>query len=173
MKSSLPVVHSFPPVVSPKSKVLILGSMPGEVSLKAQQYYAYPHNAFWRIMDELCGAGPSLPYQERLAVLDNAGIALWDSLRACTRPGSLDSAIRNEEANDFASLFVSYPKITHVFFNGAKSEAAFRRHVLPTLADPKHVFVRLPSTSPAHAGMTFDKKVERWRAVANALSAGL
>ena len=170
MKEILPFVYSFPPVVSHNSKVIILGSMPGEVSLKAHRYYAYPHNAFWRIMGELFGAGPSLPYQERLAVLDRAGIALWDSLRACTRPGSLDSTIRNEEANDFAALFASFPKITHVFFNGAKSEAAFRRHVLPMLTDPKHAFMRLPSTSPAHAGMTFDKKVENWRAVARALS---
>jgi hypoxanthine-DNA glycosylase len=143
------------------------------VSLKAHQYYAYPHNAFWRIMGELFGAGPSRPYQERLAALDNAGVALWDSLRACTRPGSLDSAIRDEEANDFATLFAAFPRITHVFFNGAKSEAVFRRHVLPTLADPRHIFIRLPSTSPAHAGMTLDKKVERWRAVASVLSASL
>ena len=170
MKNSLPFVYSFPPVVSPSSKVLILGSMPGEVSLKAHQYYAHPRNAFWRIMSELFAAGPSLPYQERLTVLDRAGIALWDSLRVCTRPGSLDSAIRDEEANDFVTLFASFPKITHVFFNGAKSEAAFRRHVLPSLGDPKHAFVRLPSTSPAHAGMTFDKKIERWRAVAKAVS---
>jgi len=173
MKSSLRVVYSFPPVVSRNSKILILGSMPGEVSLKAHQYYAHPRNAFWRIMDELFGAGPSLSYQERLTVLDHAGVALWDSLRACTRPGSLDSAIRDEQANDFVTLFVSFPRITHVFFNGAKSEAAFRRHVLPTLPDPKHAFVRLPSSSPAHAGMAFDNKVERWRAVANALSQDL
>ena len=170
MKNSLPFVYSFPPVVSRNSRVLILGSMPGEVSLKAEQYYAHPRNGFWPIMGELFGAGPSLPYQERLAVLDNSGIALWDSLRACTRPGSLDSAIRDEEANDFATLFASFPRITHVFFNGAKSEAAFRLHVLPKLVDPKPAFVRLPSTSPAHAGMTFDKKVERWRDVAKALS---
>lgn len=163
-------VYSFPPVVSRNSKVLILGSMPGEVSLKAAQYYAHPRNAFWRIMGELFGAGLSLPYQERLVVLNGAGIALWDSLRACTRPGSLDSAIRDEEANDFTALFTSFPKITHVFFNGAKSEAAFRRHVLPTLARSQRVFARLPSTSPAHAGMTFDEKVKRWRAVTKALS---
>ena len=163
-------VHSFPPVVSRNSKVLILGSMPGEVSLKAVQYYAHPRNAFWRIMGELFGAGPFLPYQERLVVLDRAGVALWDSLRACTRPGSLDSAIRDEEANDFGALFASFPKITHVFFNGAKSEAAFRRHVLPALAGPERAFSRLPSTSPAHAGMTFDEKVKRWRALTKALS---
>ena len=170
MTNSHRFVYSFPPVVSSNSKVLILGSMPGEVSLRAQQYYAHPRNAFWPIMGELFGAGPALPYQERLVVLDNAGIALWDSLRACTRLGSLDSAIRHEEENDFVTLFASFPKLTRVFFNGVKSEAAFRRHVLPELIDPKHAFVRLPSTSPAHAGIPFDKKVERWRAVAKALS---
>jgi hypoxanthine-DNA glycosylase len=144
--------------------------MPGEVSLKAKEYYAHPRNAFWRIMGELFGAGSGLPYQERLAVLDKTGIALWDSLRACTRPGSLDSAIRDEVTNDFAALFTSFPKITHVFFNGAKSEAAFRRHVLPTLTDTQHALARLPSTSPAHAAMTFDEKVRRWHAVTMALS---
>lgn len=163
-------VSSFPPIVSSKSKVLILGSVPGEVSLKARQYYAHPRNAFWPIMGELFGAGVSLPYEDRLAVLDGAGIALWDSLRACVRPGSLDSAIRNEVANDFANLFRTYPDITHVFFNGAKSETAFRRHVLPTLSDARQILQRLPSTSPAHAGMTFDAKVEHWRAVAKAIS---
>ena len=144
--------------------------MPGAVSLKAVQYYAHPRNAFWRIMGELFGAGPSLPYQERLAVLDRAGVAVWDSLRACTRPGSLDSEIQDEEANDFAALFESFPQITHVFFNGAQSEAAFRRHVLPSLTGSQRVLVRLPSTSPAHAGMTFDEKVNRWHAVTKALS---
>jgi len=158
-------VYSFPPVVSPNSKVLVLGSMPGEVSLKAEQYYAHPRNAFWRIMGELFGAGLSLPYQERLVALDSAGIALWDSLRACTRPGSLDSAIRDEEANNFAALFASFPKITHVFFNGAKSEAAFRRHALPTLSGSQRVFARLPSTSPAHAGQDFQQKLTRWKRI--------
>lgn len=164
------LVYSFPPVVSHNSKVLILGSVPGKVSLKAKQYYAHPRNVFWRIMGELYGAGLSLPYQERLVILDNAGIALWDSLRVCTRAGSLDSAIQNEEANDFATLFASFPKLTHVFFNGAKSEAAFRRHVLPALVESQRVYARLPSTSPAHAGMSFDEKVRRWRAVTKALS---
>src|SRR5262245_47983989 len=167
---SMALVYSFPPVVSRNSKVLILGSMPGEVSLKAGQYYAHPRNAFWRIMDELFGAGASLLYPDRLVALDKAGVALWDSLKACTRPGSLDSAIRDEEPNDFAGLFASFPGITHVFFNGAKSEAAFRRHVRARLTGLPRVFIRLPSTSPAHAGMRFEEKVERWRAVTKALS---
>jgi TDG/mug DNA glycosylase family protein len=163
-------ISSFPPVVSANSKILILGSMPGELSLKAQQYYAHPRNAFWHIMEALFGAGLALPYQERLVVLDRAGVGLWDSLRNCTRPGSLDSSIKDEVPNDFASLFASYPAITHVFFNGAKSETVFRRHVLPTLTHPRHIFTRLPSTSPAHAGMPFSAKVEQWRAVTNALA---
>jgi len=164
------LISSFPPVISCNSKVLILGSMPGELSLEAAQYYAHPRNAFWPIMEVLFAAGLSLPYQQRLSVLDGAGIALWDSLRTCTRLGSLDSAIKGEVANDFVTLFSTYPRIRHVFFNGARSENAFRRHVLPTLTDPQHFFTRLPSTSPANAGMTLPVKVEHWRAVANALS---
>src|SRR4029077_16189116 len=98
-------VQSFPPIVSQQSKVLILGSMPGEASLKADQYYAHPRNAFWPIMGELFGAGPSLPYQERVALLQSTGVALWDSLQACVRPGSLDASITNEAANDFPGFF--------------------------------------------------------------------
>jgi double-stranded uracil-DNA glycosylase len=82
-------LQSFPPIVSEMSKVLILGSMPGEISLKVGEYYAHPQNAFQRIMGELFGAGPSLPYKERVTLLQSAGVALWDALQACTRPGSL------------------------------------------------------------------------------------
>ena len=82
-------VQSFPRIVCEQSKLLILGSMPGEALLNASQYYAHPRNAFWRIMGELFGAGPSLPYQERVAVLQSVGVALWDLLQACVRPGSL------------------------------------------------------------------------------------
>ena len=160
------LIFSFPPVASPKSKVLILGSMPGEASLRANQYYAHPRNAFWPIMDALFGAGLSLPYQQRLAILDEAGIAMWDSLQACMRSGSLDSAITDEVANDFVTLFARYPNISHVYFNGAKAASAFRRHVLPALTDDQHLFARLPSTSPAHASMNLDAKIAAWRVVA-------
>jgi hypoxanthine-DNA glycosylase len=163
-------VQSFPPIVSKRSKLLILGSMPGDASLKAGQYYAHPRNAFWRIMDELFGAGPSLPYQERAAILQSVGVALWDSLRACTRPGSLDASITEEVANDFQALFAKYPNITHVFFNGSKAEAAFRRHALPALSEDCQIFARLPSTSPAHAAMRFEAKVHAWCVVKNILS---
>jgi double-stranded uracil-DNA glycosylase len=144
--------------------------MPGELSLKAGQYCAHPRNAFWHIMGELLGAGPSLPYQERVAILQSAGIALWDSLQACVRPGSLDASITEEVANDFSGLFAKYPNITHVFFNGRKPEMAFRRHVLPALPEDRHVFARLPSTSPAHAGMRLEAKVQAWSVVKKVLS---
>lgn len=158
-------IESFPPIVSEKSNVLILGSMPGEASLKAGQYYAHPRNAFWPIMGKLFGAGPSLPYGERVARLDSAGVAVWDSLQACIRLGSLDSSISAEVANDFPAFFAKYPRITHVYFNGSKAEMVFRRRVLPSFRDTQHVFTRLPSTSPAHAAMPFDEKVQAWSVV--------
>jgi double-stranded uracil-DNA glycosylase len=163
-------VHSFPPIVAAASRVLVLGTMPGIVSLKAREYYAHPRNAFWRIMGELFGAGPSLPYDERVAVILSAGVALWDSVEACVRPGSMDKSITDEAPNDFAAFFAAYPDISGVFFNGAKSEAVFRRHVLPTLTAGRRTYTRLPSTSPAHAGMTLEAKVQAWSAVRKALT---
>ena len=114
-------LRSFPPVVSAGCRVLILGSMPGEASLRAGQYYAHPRNAFWPIMGRLCGAGPDLAYPQRLERLLAAGIGLWDVLQSCVRAGSLDSAIRDEVANDLPALFAAYPRIDRVFFNGAKA----------------------------------------------------
>src|SRR6516162_2492392 len=158
IEASMSWVQSFPPIVSPRSKLLILGSMPGEASLKAGQYYAHPRNAFWHIMGDLFGAGPSLPYRERVVILKSVGVALWDSLQACIRPGSLDASIKEEVANDFPALFAKYPKIAHVFFNGRKAERSFLRHTT-TLSQDRHVFARLPSTSPAHAAMRLEAKV--------------
>ena len=113
--------------------------MAGEASLKDRQYYAHPRNAFWRIMGELFGAGPSLSYQERVAILQSVGVAVWDSLQTCVRPGSLDASITEEVANDFPALFAKHPNITQVFFNGSKAEKAFRRHALPALHEDRHV----------------------------------
>jgi TDG/mug DNA glycosylase family protein len=162
-------VQSFPPIASKRSKVLLLGSMPGVASLKAGQYYAHPRNAFWFIMGELFGAGPSLPYQDRIARLQSVGIAMWDSLQVCARPGSLDASITAEVANEFRTFFRDHPNISHVFFNGGKAEAAFRRHVLPALSKDRPAFARLPSTSPAYAGMTLEVKVKTWSVVRKAL----
>jgi TDG/mug DNA glycosylase family protein len=166
------LLKGFPPVSAKDARVLILGSMPGAASLQAHQYYAHPQNRFWPIMGELVGALPALPYAQRLLRLKQSGIALWDVLDRCERDGSLDSAIRDvtAQANDFARFFADHPGIATVLFNGAKAESAFRRMV-PAFADGSRLRLqRLPSTSPAHAGMSADAKLAAWRA---ALSAGL
>ncbi len=159
----MPSICSFPPVADDRATVLILGSMPGKESLRQQQYYAHPHNAFWKIMGELVSAYPQLPYPQRLQALTNARIALWDVLNRCERKSSLDADIQNETANDFASFFKRHPHITRVFFNGAKAEQSFKRFVLGKQKLPPLEFTRLPSTSPAHAGMRYAEKLEEWR----------
>ncbi len=158
------LAQGFPPVVAADARLLILGSMPGQASLAAHEYYAHPQNAFWRIMGDLFGAGPTLPYAVRLAKLQAAGVALWDVMAACERPGSLDADIvpGSVQANDFAAFFAVNRCITRVFFNGAAAETAFRRHVLPGLGEAGLALQRLPSTSPAHAALSYDKKLAAW-----------
>src|SRR5262245_10643213 len=165
-------VHSFAPVVNSSSRVLILGSMPGKVSLLAEEYYAHPRILFWQLMQELLRVDRSAPYRKRIAQLLARRIALWDVLKTCTRKSSLDSDILPASivANDFASLFEAYPKLEVVCFNGAKAAASFHRHVLPGLGDRKDViFHPLPSTSPANASIPLAKKLAAWRVVARAL----
>ena len=163
-----PYIHSFPPIAAPDATLLILGSMPGKASLLANQYYAHPRNAFWPIMGELFGAGPAMPYARRIRVLEHAGVAVWDVLASCTRGSSLDSDIDEESIvpNDFASFFRAHPRIERVFFNGAKAEASFRRHVVPRLAAATLRFTRLPSSSPANASWSHARKLRAWRMVA-------
>ena len=162
-------VRSFAPIAGRGARILILGSMPGAASLKANRYYAHPHNAFWRITGALLGFDAAAPYAARRKALVAAGIAVWDVLQSCVRPGSLDARIvqDSEIANDFRAFLHTHPGITHVFFNGAKAEASFRRHVLPLLAVTKTPlrYTRLPSTSPAHAAMPFRRKLAAWRAI--------
>ena len=163
-------LQSFPPVSAPDATVLILGSMPGVASLQAGQYYAHPRNGFWPIMGELYGARRELPYTERLTRLQAAGVALWDVLQSCVREGSLDTAIDDCSSlpNDFEAFFRDHPAIKRVFFNGAKAEQCFRRQVLGKQAIPDGLlFVRLPSTSPAHAGMSLENKLGEWRVLIN------
>ena len=159
-------VRSFAPVASADARILILGSMPGVASLNAGQYYAHPQNRFWPIMGRLLGFDPAqTAYAKRKACLTEAGIALWDVLQSCERPGSLDSAIRRETqiANDFAAFFAAHPLICRVYFNGAHAEQVFRRYVRPSLSEPGALaFTRLPSTSPAHASLSFDDKLAQW-----------
>jgi hypoxanthine-DNA glycosylase len=162
--------RGFSPIARPDARILILGSMPGQASLAAGQYYAHPRNAFWPIMATLLGFDPALPYPERATKLTAAGIALWDVLHACSRPGSLDSAIdhASAEANDFTAFFATHPQIGHIFFNGTAAAMLFRRHC-PEQTRTLHV-ARLPSTSPAHAGRNFADKLAAWQAVAVTLA---
>lgn len=161
----MPHIRCFTPVEDASAEVLILGSMPGKESLRAGQYYAHPRNVFWKIMGDLVGAYPDLPYEERLYILKSSGIALWDVLESCVRKTSLDSHIKEDAANNFESFFLQHPNITHIFFNGAKAEQCFRKHVkVPPRFSPLQ-YCRLPSTSPAHAGMPYENKLDAWRAI--------
>lgn len=162
-------VRSFPPIENAGARVLILGSMPGGASLAAGQYYAHPQNLFWPIMSALLGAGPGFAYAARTRLLKANGIALWDVLESCVREGSLDSAIEDATiaVNDFAAFYRTHPRIGRVFFNGAKAEASYRRYVIPLLGSggPAVEYLRLPSTSPAHAALSFAMKRKAWSVV--------
>lgn len=159
-------VTGFLPVAAQEPTLLVLGSMPGVISLREQQYYAHPRNAFWPIAATVFGFDASLPYEERLAALNAAGVAVWDVLQACEREGSLDADIKADSVvpNDFVAFFAAHPQIRRVCFNGAKAAALYRRHVLPRVAHLTHIeYVALASTSPAHAAAGFDAKLAAWR----------
>lgn len=161
--------YGFEPVARSDARVLILGSMPGQLSLQKQQYYAHPRNVFWRIMGELFGFIPDSSYQLRLQSLIKNGLALWDVLGSCDRLGSLDSAIDEQSivVNDFKSFYHDHPDIGSVFFNGMKSERAYLKYVLPHLAESRRDLfaMRLPSTSPANARLALVAKIGHWQIV--------
>lgn len=159
-------VHSFPPLVAANARVLILGSMPGLASLRANRYYAHPRNQFWPILGALLGFAPDEDYAQRVQVLQQAGIAVWDVLAECDRDGSLDSAIdrHSEFPNDIPGLLAAHPSIRRVLLNGRKAATSLRRHHRELAID--HVIV--PSTSPAHAGMGHAEKSARWHRVLRA-----
>lgn len=163
------LAHGFPALAAASAHTLILGSMPGQASLRAQRYYAHPRNAFWPILRQLLGVPEAADYATASAALVAQGYALWDVLARCERPGSLDADIRaaSVAANDFPAFFAAHPGIVRVCFNGAAAQALYRRHVVPTLpaALAGMAQQRLPSTSPAHAGMPQAAKARRWHEV--------
>ena len=159
-------VQSFEPIIGHQPRVIILGSMPGVASVEAVQYYAHPRNAFWPIMAELFGIDHAASYELRVRQISRQPVILWDTLRACRRPGSLDSNIdvNSAQANDFSGLLQQFPEIRAILFNGASSEKYFRQLVVPVLSEVSALeLIRMPSTSPAHAGMSFELKLAAWR----------
>jgi hypoxanthine-DNA glycosylase len=149
------------PIVSPAARLIVLGSFPGAASLAAQQYYAHPRNQFWPILSALWGVDlAALGYAQRVAELERRGLALWDVYASCRRQGSLDSAIEDAVPNDLAGLCRRCPQLQAVAHNGGESA----RHRRITEALGLAVY-RLPSTSPAHASWSFERKLAAWREV--------
>lgn len=165
----------FAPIAAPDARVLILGSMPGQASLAAGEYYAHPRNAFWPTITTLLGDPEkrSASYRERTQLLTRHRIALWDVVQSCFRAGSLDSAIREGDmvANDFVDFLHRQPLIRQVVFNGHKAEQYFHRHVLKGDLEcfPGIHYRRLPSTSPAMATLSPVQKLQAWKIVAEYL----
>lgn len=162
-------IYSFPPIAAESASILILGTMPGKESLAQQQYYAHPRNAFWPIMGELFDFDPREDYLTRQARLTMRGIAVWDVLQSCIRASSLDADIDSESIvpNNFENFLETHAAIHRICFNGTKAAQLFRRHVQPQLPirNGPIEYVFLPSTSPAHAGMNFAKKLQAWQQI--------
>lgn len=158
-----PIHNSLPPIVDERTKVLVIGSMPGKQSLEKQQYYGNPRNHFWPIIGQLFDLEIPENYEQKLELLRSKRIGLWDSIQSCERQGSLDATIKNEIPNDFQTFFQQYPQIQLVLFNGGKSFDVFKKYVgLTLLADRD--FQKMPSTSPIPGKniKSFDEKVEAW-----------
>lgn len=157
---------SFPPIINKKSKVLILGTMPGIKSLEEAQYYAHPRNAFWKIMFRLFNKNFSEDYEIRKNLILENHLALWDTLKLCFREGSLDSNIKNEEANNIHELLLKYPNIRHIIFNGKSAEKFYNRY----FTQKEQISYRsLSSTSPANARKQLNEKLTEWSIVLDLL----
>ena len=158
--TELPVQHCFPPVTRADTRLLVLGSLPGAVSLARRQYYAHPQNQFWRLMERVAERDlVPLDYEARLQALLEARVGLWDTVAAATRKGSLDADIQLHAASDLAALVATLPALRGVAFNGGTSARIGRAQ----LAGVEGLdLIDLPSSSPAYAMLSFDKKLETW-----------
>ena len=160
------VKSAFPPVVDGNTRVLIIGSLPGEASLTAGQYYAHPRNLFWPLLGAMLEMDlAALPYQQRLSAIRERGVGLWDTIARAHREGSLDGAIRGADHADLASLAASLPLLRAIAFNGRKAWTIGA----PQLASSGLELLALPSTSPAYAAMPRAEKEARWMVLRNYL----
>lgn len=154
----------FPPVVDAHTRLLILGSLPGDASLQAAQYYAHPRNQFWRLLGEVAGQNLAvLPYAQRLSAMQSHGIGLWDVVAEARRKGSLDTAIRAASANDLTTLCAGLPGLQVIAFNGATAAGIGRRQLLALAG--RLQLLDLPSSSPAYT-MAYASKLAQWMQLA-------
>lgn len=158
--------QAFPPLVNQNSKILILGTMPGEKSLELQEYYGNKGNSFWKLLFTLFNRPLPKEYIEKKQLLEENNIALWDVLAYCERTGSLDSNIKNEKANDFESFYKQYPNIKHVFFSSKNASNFYDKYVG---REKDLQYSILPSPSGANASKSFLQKLEEWEAILEAL----
>jgi hypoxanthine-DNA glycosylase len=147
-------------MVYPGAKILILGSMPGERSLQLKQYYGHSMNQFWHVLQEIFGASEPRNYQSKKALLRDHGIAVWDVVKNCHRSGSSDLSIRKAKANDISGFLTKHPSIRHILLNGRTAEKYFVRFFGRRVSLP---YAYVPSTSPAHAGLSFKIKLRLWK----------
>lgn len=167
MEENLEHSTGFAPIAQRDARLLILGSLPGQRSLDAGQYYAHPRNAFWQLAADLFGVPRGADYASRTAALAARGVALWDVLHSSRRPGSLDASIdlATAIANDFKAFFAAHKSIELVAFNGRKAADLYQRRVIPSLSGLSPATLLLPSTSPAHAAMSYSQKLVHWQAL--------
>lgn len=158
--------HGMTPIGARDARLLILGSLPGDESIRQQQYYAHPQNQFWRILCAVFDKPYATAYAERLALLERHHIAVWDVLHSARRRGSLDGAITAPAANNFADFLAHQPHIAAIAFNGQKAAALFKSCIVDSSVIARAQTLRsvtLPSTSPAAAMIKLDQKIEKWR----------
>ncbi len=154
--------YSFPPLITTDSRILILGTMPGEKSLQCQQYYGNKQNHFWRILFDVFDREFSADYEQQKRLLKEFNLALWDVLESCERQGSLDSKIKEEIPNDLIGLLRKYPNIKNIVFSSKNAEKYFKKYFKKTI---DLEYVTLPSPSGAHAIMRLDEKIENWKKI--------
>lgn len=155
---------SFSPIANNDANILILGTMPGTKSLELNQYYGHSQNNFWKFMFTIFKEDFSTDYETRKSLLQKNKVAVWDVLQFCDRVGSLDSAIKNEIANDFETFLKQQPNIKTILFNGQKAAAFFKKYV--QLQKSYHL-ITLPSTSPANASKTYQSKLDEWQIISS------
>ncbi|MFC6095406.1 DNA-deoxyinosine glycosylase [Flavobacterium qiangtangense] len=155
-------IETLDPLAGPDSRVLILGTAPGALAMQSGEYFAHPRNQFWRLLFAVFETSSAVSYQEKMKFLQARGIALWEVLESCERIGSSDSAIRNERPNDVPRFLAQHPRIRHVFFDSRAAKKFYQKYhpLLDTIE-----YGLLPSPSPAYASMTFEQKLEKWKAV--------